>query len=290
MNTPDPSESTREQQEPKSPGHVSPWTEDDARATAPRVSSALDDPPRGASLFEVFRNRFIAGLVTIVPIVMTVWAVTVILGLTEQAFGGVIRKPVREFLASVNLPTQLTDTLVVFFSLFVAIITIVAVGYLSRFFLVRRVISLGEAIVTRVPFIKFFYGWPKEVISTLAQKREGTKRVVMVEYPRKGVWVLAYATGEIRMKPENKTLVTVFLPTTPNPTSGFLLLVPADEVRDVNVAVEDAVRLIISAGILAPRKVSTAPFTGLEHAPQLPPPVSLTPPDNTGTFPDSSAR
>jgi uncharacterized membrane protein len=153
-----------------------------------------------------------------------------------------------------------------------ALVVIMAVGYLSTFFFIRRIILIGEGIVTRVPFIKFFYATPKEVLNTLTMpKNDSRKRVVMIEYPRKGIWGFAFATGEINRNPDGARLIAVFLPTTPNPTSGFLLYLPEHDVLDTNISVEDGARLIISGGILSPTDVHTQKFTGLDNPPELPP-------------------
>jgi uncharacterized membrane protein len=110
----------------------------------------------------------------------------------------------------------------------------------------------------------------------MTSNRESVKRPVLIEYPRRDIWCLGYATGEIVMKPNGEPLVTVFLPTTPNPTSGFLLLVPMKDVWDLNMSVENAVRMIISGGILSPDNFHVAPFRGLHVAPDLPTPAPLT--------------
>lgn len=239
------------------------------------------------SVFERMRGAFVAGLITITPAVITVWAVLALMGLVERIFGPFV-EPVlirwAERLDSFELgivrmlggASAFVQPLNILFSLLIAVSLIVAVGWLSRFLLFRRILRLGEMAVTRIPLLRFFYVTPKEVIRVMTESRESVKRVVLIEYPRRGIWCIAYATGELIKQPEGREMVTVFLPTTPNPTSGFLLIVPADDVHDIGLSTEDAVRMIISAGILAPNNLNTAPFAGLNNTAKLPPPEPLT--------------
>lgn len=225
---------------------------------------------------EVLRSRFIAGLITVIPAMITIWAIMIMADLLNSNVGTLIDPIVRAFLDLVGWPLRLAAPLTISVSLFLTLLFILAVGVLSRFFLVRRLIRLGERIVERIPLVRFFYVTPREVLRTLTAKRDSVKRVVALEYPRRGIWCIAYATGEIHLQPGNRKIVTVFLPTTPNPTSGFLLMVPAEDVHDINLTTEDAVRFIISGGILSPNSMHTAPFNGLETPPKLPPPEPLT--------------
>ncbi|MGE4299613.1 MAG: DUF502 domain-containing protein [Desulfovibrionaceae bacterium] len=134
------------------------------------------------------------------------------------------------------------------------------VGFLVRNFMGRAVVGLGEAIVNRIPFVSTFYNAVKQLVETIVSgSGRDFKRVVLVEYPRKGVYALAFvtgiATGEIQEKTAARCL-NVFLPTTPNPTSGFYLLVPEEECIPLAMSVEDAFKLLISGGILSPDSAS----------------------------------
>ncbi|MCB2156340.1 DUF502 domain-containing protein [bacterium] len=233
-----------------------------------------------ATRWDVFRRRFIAGLITVIPVVITIWVIFLIVGRIDSIFGPFVQPPIEKLvklLANDSVPAdRLVAPLSTFFALIVAVVTITMVGWLTRFLFVRRLIQIGEGMVTRVPLVKFFYLTPKEVINTLTTRRDSLKRVVLIEYPRRGIWCLAYATGEIIRKPDGEALVMVFLPTTPNPTSGFLLMLPMEDVHDINLSVEDGIRLIISGGILAPNAIHTHPFVGLDTEPDLPPSEPLT--------------
>lgn len=233
-----------------------------------------------SSIWEIARRRFITGLITIIPALVTIWAVQFLVGILDNLIGAHVRGPVQDILRAVlgveQVSTNLVNGVTIGVSLILAIVVIILIGVLSRFIFVRRMIRIGEGIVERIPLVRFFYVTPREVLRTLTTTRKSAKRVVMIEYPRKGIWCIAYATSEIRHHPSGRLLVTVFLPTTPNPTSGFLLMVPAEDVLDINMSTEDAVRFIISGGILSPNNMHTTTFVGFERRPNLPPPEPLT--------------
>ncbi len=201
----------------------------------------------------------------------------IIMNGAERVFGGfvdeIFRIPKDGKLATIPYYQEAKAVV----SFLMACIVIVAIGCMSTFFLVRRMIHFGERMVSLVPLIKFFYTTPKEVLQTFTHSSKASfKRVVMLEYPRKECWVLGFVTGELIKRPDNIHLVAIFVPTTPNPTSGFMLLLPHDQVLDTNVPVEDGVRLIISGGILAPDSIMTQRFAGMENQPNLPPLGPLT--------------
>jgi len=225
-------------------------------------------------------------MITIIPTLITIWAVMILVRLLDGYIGQHLNRPVRLILEGLlgteEVSTNLVNGVTISLSLIVAIFFIVCIGIFSRFILVRRMIRLGESIVERIPLVRFFYVTPREVLRTLTTSRKSAKRVVMIEYPRKGIWCIAYATSEIRHHPSGRMLVTVFLPTTPNPTSGFLLMVPAEDVLDINMSTEDAVRFIISGGILSPNNMHTTTFAGFDRRPNLPPSEPLTTEESTG--------
>lgn len=234
-----------------------------------------DTHSRG-SHWDWIRNRIAAGLIMIVPGAFTFWVVWQLVLLLDRSLGDLVRPPVETWLELLGWPRHLAGPLTIGLSFMVALLTILAAGILSRFLIVRRAIKIGEEFVDRIPLVRFFYMTPREVLRTLSASKKTIKRVVMIEYPRRGLWCVAYATGEMVHQPDGRSTVSVFLPTTPNPTSGFLLMVPAEDVYDINMTTEDAVRFIISGGILSPRNVHMAPFAGLNRKPVLPPPEPLT--------------
>jgi len=140
--------------------------------------------------------------------------------------------------------------------LILVVILVFVVGLLTRNFIGRKIVHLGENIVDRIPLVRVLYTGVKQLLEPLfLQKTNGFKRVALIEYPRRGVHVIGFVTGESKGEVQNKTsknMMNVFVPTTPNPTSGFYILIPEDEVVSLNMSVEDAFKLIISGGIVSP--------------------------------------
>ena len=140
-----------------------------------------------------------------------------------------------------------------FFLLFTVLIGWVAKGLIGRSFL-----SWGESLVARTPIVRSIYNAVKQIAETVfAQSDTSFDKACMIEYPRKGLWAIAFistkAKGEVdRILPPQEEIVTVFLPTTPNPTSGFLLFLPRSDVLELDMSVEDAAKLVISAGLVYP--------------------------------------
>lgn len=227
-------------------------------------------------MLDVMRRRFIAGLFTIIPAAFTIWIIRILLGILDANLGKHIKKFVVQLLEWGGWPMHLAEPITIGVSLVLALGFILLVGVLMRFFVVRRLIHLGEQLVAKIPLIRFFYQTPKEVIKILTTQKGQLKRIVMVEWPRPGLWALAYATGETIDGRTGSPMVTLFMPTTPNPTTGFLMIVSPSQVLDINIGTEDAMRVIMSGGILLPNHYHTAPFAGLTKKPDLPPGEPLT--------------
>ena len=229
------------------------------------------------TLLERFRRVFLAGILVTVPVFVCVYAVYLIMTLADKVFGAGVDQVLGMYFS--GFPEDGGISLIIrgSISFLLAVVAISFAGWLSTFLIIRKVINIGEFVVNRVPLVKFFYNTPKEVINTLTMPRKGSaKRVVMIEYPRRGIWCLAFATGEVTRRPDGTHLIAVFLPTTPNPTSGFLLYLPSSDVLDTNIPVEQGARMIISGGILGPDFLYTQKFSGLEETPRLPPLDPLT--------------
>jgi uncharacterized membrane protein len=195
-----------------------------------------------------------------------VWAVTLILGLADRWFGPAVGEALRVVLPKDRQWVERVPLLVQLVSLLIALGVVVAVGWLSTFLAVRKAITLGEDLVSRIPVVKFFYHTPKEVIRTLTSAKADTfRRVVLIEWPRRDAWCLAFATAEVLVERDGVAVphVAVFMPSTPNPTSGFLMFLPAEDVRDTAIAVEEGVRMIMSGGLLSPRAIATSRWSGL---------------------------
>jgi uncharacterized membrane protein len=140
--------------------------------------------------------------------------------------------------------------------LILVIIIILAVGVLFRNLAGRKVVHFWENMVHRIPLVRILYSGVKQLLeSFFLQKNDAFKRVALLEYPRRGAYVIGFITGESKGEVQSKTeknMMNVFVPTTPNPTSGFYILIPKDELIILNMTVEDAFKLIISGGIFTP--------------------------------------
>ena len=215
-----------------------------------------DQPsPRRRGRFGALRNNFLAGVVVIAPIGLTVWLIWTLMGWID---GWVLPFVPDQLLPERIIGINLRGIGVVFFLLFTVLIGWVAKGLIGRSFL-----SWGESLVARTPIVRSIYNAVKQIAETVfAQSDTSFDKACMIEYPRKGLWAIAFistkAKGEVdRILPPQEEIVTVFLPTTPNPTSGFLLFLPRSDVLELDMSVEDAAKLVISAGLVYPPEFET---------------------------------
>ncbi len=208
--------------------------------------------PEKFTVFRSLRNAFITGLLILAPLGVSIFA----LAWLVDNVGGRFSKILLYFLPEVWLEDQnlrmvwnLLATLIVF-----TIITLL--GYLSRYFVGRWILAITERILTRVPFIKTIYKTVKQIIDTFSTQQKAVfKKTVLVQYPRKGIWAIGFLTsdtqGELQQRSE-EDLRNIFLPTTPNPTSGFLLMLPKDDIEELEMSIGEGMKLIISGGAVVP--------------------------------------
>ena len=137
------------------------------------------------------------------------------------------------------------------------ILLIIGTGLLARNYFGKKLIAMGESIVARIPIISRIYSTIQQISQAFfSEKREVFKKAVLFEYPRKGIYSIGFYTQDTRGPVQDALehdVVSIFLPTTPNPTSGFLLFVPKDEIIDLNLTVEEALKLVISGGAIIPQ-------------------------------------
>ena len=186
-----------------------------------------------------FRNYFIAGVVVLIPIGITVYLTLFIVNISSLIIP-------KEINPNHYLPYNIPGL-----EILIAILLITVIGWLSLSFLGKRILSTFENLLKRIPILRTIYSAITQMTETFTKSDANKKNVVLVEYPRKGSWAVGFATkdneGEISEK-TNKKLVNVFIPTTPNPTSGFLLMFPKEEVIYLDLSFEEASRFIVSAG------------------------------------------
>ena len=202
-------------------------------------------------LFQKLRRDFLTGLVVLIPIALTVYLVWSVITFIDKVIIPIIPPKYN--------PLDLFEIYIPGLGVILFLIVTTFIGSLASGFIGRRAINLGEKILLRTPIVSTVYNSIKQIIQAVF-KPDGTnfKQPCLIEYPRKGVWAVAFIStetyGEIKEKINRGSLVTVFLPTTPNPTSGFMLFVPKDDIIILDMSVEDAAKLIISAGLVMPEK------------------------------------
>jgi len=195
------------------------------------------------SIFARIRNYFIAGVVVLIPIGITIYLTIFLISISSKILP-------KEINPNHYLPYDIPGV-----EILTAVLLITLIGWLSVSFLGKKLLNLFNNILKKIPILRTIYSAIVQMTETFTRKKEGKKNVVLVEYPRKGSWAVGFATnensGEITRK-TNKKLINVFVPTTPNPTSGFLLMFPEDEVIYLDLSFEEASKFIVSAGTSNP--------------------------------------
>lgn len=193
------------------------------------------------------KTYFLTGLLVILPIFVTVYIIVFLINAMDV---------VLKFIPPKYLPETYINIYIPGLGLILAVIIILIVGLLTRSIIGGKIVQLGEYIVDRIPIVRIIYTGVKQLLEAFfMQKRDAFKRVALLEYPRRGIYVIGFITGESKgeaQKKTNKKMMNVFVPTTPNPTSGFYILIPEDELTVLNMSVEDAFKLLISGGIFTP--------------------------------------
>ena len=191
------------------------------------------------SITLLLRNYFITGVVVLIPIGFTLYLSKVLIGLSSKILPENINP-------NSYLPYEIPGI-----EILISLIFITIVGGLSLSFLGKRILKLIDDLFKRIPFLRTIYSAIVQMTETFSKKDNDKKSVVLIEYPRKGVWAVGFATkentGEMAKKTDKK-LINVFVPTTPNPTSGFLLMFPIEDVIYLDMTFEEASKFIVSAG------------------------------------------
>ena len=207
--------------------------------------------------FQFFRNMIVTGLLVAVPIVLSLWVAWYLYsrltgwGLTLADSLGLMSE----------LPPFWRTQIIRILALIVVLGVLFFLGVLTKITLGRKVIEKAQALLLKLPLVNFIYSTCKQIGDTIMSSKKGSmfQQVVLFEYPRKGCWAIGFMTNE--NTPENSeaahrlgkgNLISVFMPTTPNPTSGFLMLIPRDECIMLDMSVSDAMRLIVSCGAILP--------------------------------------
>ena len=195
------------------------------------------------SIFARIRNNFIAGIVVLIPIGITLYLTLAIVKVSSKILP-------KEINPNNYLPYNIPGIEII-----IALILITLIGWLSLSFLGKKLLNIFDNILNKIPILRTIYSAFTQMLETFTKGKVSKKNVVLVEYPRKGTWAVGFATnkntGEIKNK-IGQEVVNVFVPTTPNPTSGFLLMFPKEDVIYLDITFEQASKFIVSAGSTNP--------------------------------------
>ena len=196
------------------------------------------------SIFAKIRNYFIAGVVILIPIGITAYVTIFFVSISSKILP-------KEINPNYYLPYNIPGVEII-----ISLILITLIGWLSLSFIGKSLLNLFNNVLKKIPILRTIYSALGQMTETFTKTDKGKKNVVLVEYPRKGSWAVGFATKENSGEISNKTkkkLINVFVPTTPNPTSGFLLMFPKEEVIYLDLTFEEASKFIVSAGTSNPK-------------------------------------
>lgn len=205
------------------------------------------------------RRYFISGLLVWVPVWVTVLVIMFVIELLDASL---------TFIPEAYHPDKLLGIHIPGLGVILTLLLITGTGMLVTNIIGNRLVEWSERFISRIPLVRTIYQSVKQVLTTVfSTNGQAFRKVMLVEYPRAGSWSIAFQTSngfhEAVDKLQENDLVTVFVPTTPNPTSGFLILVPRKDVRPLNMAVDDALKMVISLGVIQPSAIPAAPATPL---------------------------
>lgn len=201
------------------------------------------------SIFTKIRGYFLTGIIVTAPVGLTFYVSFLFIGFIDAKVRNII--PVQYHYDNI-LPFEIPGLGLLF-----VFIMLTFIGFLTAGLIGRYIIKLGERIIARLPIIRSVYGALKQIFETvLKTSSKSFREVVLIEYPRKGIWAIGFITGDTKGEVQTRLkedIVNVFLPTTPNPTSGFLLFLPRKDLKILNMNVEEGIKMVISGGIVTPK-------------------------------------
>ncbi len=192
-----------------------------------------------------FRSYLLAGLVVWLPILVTIGILRFIIDLLDNTLALVPKAYQPETFFGLHIPGA---------GVILSLLLLVGTGIFATNFFGQRMVAWGEIILSKIPLVRSIYNAVKQVINTvLSSNGDAFRKVLLIEYPRKGIWSLAFQTGtgtsEINER-TNEEMISLFIPTTPNPTSGFLMMIPKKEVIELSMSIDEALKFIISLGVM----------------------------------------
>lgn len=219
-----------------------------------------ENVPAEKTLLETVRKAFFTGLFVCLPVTLTVYIIVWLINLMAAPARGILNSALG--VCGVEIPTDVPffnagTTLV---SAVIVAAFLVLIGLVSRYVFGKWIINLLDKIPQRLPMVRSVYASIKQIIDTFSVgKKQTFSKVILVEFPRRDTWTVAFVTHEQATQLctiTGKNLVHVFVPTTPNPTGGYMIFVPADSIRQLDISVADAMKMIVSGGAVIPEKLA----------------------------------
>lgn len=203
--------------------------------------------PRLISMSAV-RRYFISGLLVWLPIWITILAIKFLVDILNSTLTLLPTRYQPDALLGIHIP---------YIGVVITLIVILVTGLLVTNFVGHRLVLVGDALIAKIPLVRTIYRGVKQVLETLFKPGgQSFRKVFLVEYPRKGMWSIAFQTGdatpEVEKLVDGKPMISIFIPTTPNPTSGFLMMVPKKDAIELEMSVEQALKFVISLGVIQP--------------------------------------
>jgi uncharacterized membrane protein len=205
-------------------------------------------PQESSSFFSKLWRHFLSGILVTAPLALTVYLVWNTIKAIDDMMINLIPS---SYLLGISFPYRLPG-----FGIIIAFVVFTLIGTVAAGFFGRLMVRTGENIVNRMPIVRSIYSAVKQIFEAVfLRDRNSFREVILLEYPRKGIWTLGFVTGETMgaiHEVSGDEVLNVFIPTTPNPTSGFLLFVPRKDVKSLDMTVEEGIKLVVSAGIITP--------------------------------------
>ena len=237
----------------------------DIPEVGPSPETSSGDNSKSPTIMREVRNNFLSGVFVALPIGLTIWIIAKFVFLVDDIFKPIIPDQINpDTYLPIKIPGGPTIDHIPGVGLIVAFILLFILGTLAKNFFGRTLLSLGERILNRVPIVGAIYNFIKQIVGVVAERQDAAfTEVCMLEYPRKGLWAVAFITSPVAGEPGRVLppgFVNVFVPTTPNPTSGFLLMVERTELKILKMTPEEGAKLIISAGMVTEVKEKKNPL------------------------------
>lgn len=211
------------------------------------------------------KNDLIAGLLVVIPLATTIWLTITI---ASWVIRSLTRFP-RQLTPFEGLNPVMVDLINLSIALAVPLLSILIIGLMARNIAGRWLLDLGERTVQSIPLAGSVYKTLQQLLQSVFQdSKTRFRRVVLVEYPRHGIWAIAFVTGAVTATVGTSKMLSIFIPTTPNPTSGWYAVVPEHDVIDLSISIEDAFKVLLSGGIVGPNLASEVPPERITQGPK----------------------